>query len=115
MDEQIDYLEQNVSRLIRTSFPEPARLSPQLRQNTYRQLLAQFRAEKADEMLPPRISFILVCALCALAICSIARLSGSGVSFGMTGVSLVVGAVLVINLAVVPVASVIVVIRSRYV
>lgn len=108
------YLEQNTARLVRASFGPHARPSRQATERSFRLLLAQVRARTAVVTFPDAAVGIMgaTLALAATWLALQAAIAGTPVTTSPSLLALV--AWLVANLALVPVASLVILIRRRH-
>ena len=114
MDEK-PFLEDNVSRLVRAAMPPGARPDPVRRAELFLKLIAEAEGAAAGSAFPDRLVCALAAALTVLAAWIAARL-GAGSVAGTPDPALTVLAIaLVLNLAMVPVAGFLIVVRRHHV
>ena len=114
MDEK-PFFEDNMARLIRAAMPPGARPDPVRRAELLLKLTAEAERAAARSAFPDRLVCVLAAALVVLAAWVAGRL-GAGSIAGAPGPALTVLAVaLVLNLAMVPVAGFLIVVRRHHV
>jgi hypothetical protein len=114
MNQQGDPLEENTARLIRAAYGSSARPTDHLSNKAFRSLLEHVRTRSATPGFPDAAVVILGGLLAALPIWLAVRAFLSSTSLVPDPSLLAATAWLVLNLAMVPVTSVLIVIRRRY-
>ena len=113
MNDEKDHFEGNAARLIQASLGPQSRPSPQAREQTWRLLVEQLRAAHAPVQFPDRVLGLLVGSLVLIAVWLTAQALVAG-KLAMDSLPTWIGMfLLAANLALAPVASLVIVIRRR--
>jgi hypothetical protein len=108
-----DFLESNMARLIKAGMSGEARLDPELRESMGRRLAGEGNARAATAPFPEKALGLLT-AFGVLAILGVlAQLNQVGVNTFENGYWLILALLLLFNLALTPVASVVIIARRR--
>jgi hypothetical protein len=113
MNDKEHYLEENVARLIQAGLGKEARLDPFARERTRQSLLAQFQKEQATGTFSDRRLVTLAGILVFMAVWLGIQTLGAGEPVTESIPLLIVAVVLTLNLALIPVAAIIIIIRER--
>lgn len=116
-DERLDLenrQEANVARLIRAGFGPASRPSPHAGEQAFRRLVIEWRAQQAGAGFPDRIVVLLTGVLLLMGAWLTVQVVGPGVSPLTAVPAIVVVGLLAANLVLVPVASLVIVLRRRY-
>jgi hypothetical protein len=113
MNDKEHYLEENVARLIQAGLGKEACLDPLTRERTRQSLLAQFQKEQATGTFSDRRLVTLAGILVFMAAWLGIQTLGASEPITESIPLLIVAVVLTLNLALVPVAAIIIIIRER--
>jgi len=113
MSEEARLLEENVARLIRAAHGPSARPSPQAREQTFQLLLSHVRARSMVVDFPDVAVGLLGAVLAVVEIWLVVQVVVADTSFIGNPSLLVMAAVLMLNLALVPIASIVIVVRRQ--
>ena len=114
MPESDDFLESNTVRLIGAGLGGDARLNPELRESMRRRLAGELNAKTADKSPFPEKALILLTALGLLAVLVIlAQFSRMGAQTFNDGLWPVLALLLLLNIALTPVASIVIIAGRR--
>jgi hypothetical protein len=108
-------VERNIERLVEAAFNRDARLAASSRDATYRLLLADLRSRRGVEAFPERLLVLLTVIVVLLTAWLVARLGLGDFTASASPVLPLAAALVVINVAVVPVAALVVVIGRKHV
>lgn len=114
MESRRDYLEENTIQLIRAGSGHQAQPEVGLRSEVLHRLRCETRMNRREVEFPNRVLVILTGVL-ALAALWLVIQAASGRSIITSAVLSIMAMVLILNLALVPVASLVIVIRRRHV
>jgi len=114
MNQEGHCLEENTARLVRAAYGPLARPSPQASRRVFRLMLDHLRVGSATPGFPDAAVVTLGATLAALAVCLAIRAVLSSTSLVVDPSLLATATWLVLNLAWVPVASIVVVVRRRH-
>ena len=114
MDERERYLEDNTARLIRAGFSAEARPDTLTAEETWRCLTAQLHAKHTAVAFPDWTLIILAGILALMAAWLASQTFVGGVSIAMSPSLIVIALVLTLNLVSVPIAGIVILIRTRY-
>lgn len=107
-------LQENTARLIRAAFGPEARPDPQTSREVLGRLVTQLRVGQTAVPFPERTLGLLAAALVLMAVWLASHMIGSTPAVTAAPAGPVIASVLFLNLAFVPAAAVLIVIRRRY-
>jgi hypothetical protein len=113
MNDKEHYLEENISRLIKAGLDKEARIDPLARERAWRCLAAQFQEEQAIATFTDRRLVTLAGILVLMAAWLGIQTLGAGEPVTENIPLFIIAVVLTLNLALVPVAAIIIIIRER--
>ena len=114
MNENERYLDRNTAHLVRAAFGPHARPSARVAEQALRLLLDQVRERSTKAPFPDAVVGILGATLVLAAIWLTAQVAVGGTSLTATPSLLVLAAWLSANLALLPVASIVILIRRQH-
>ena len=114
MNQRERYLEENTARLIRAAFDPNARPSPHASERAFQSLLADVRARSAAVAFPDSAVGVLGATLALAATWLAIQAAAAATSFIANPPLLLMAAWLALNLALVPIASVVILIRRQH-
>lgn len=116
MNQKERYLEENVARLLNAGFGGAARQDFQTKKRTLQHLITQLREQKVATEFPDIVLVFIVCILIFIGVWMAAQILGPGVPEVMRLLFIIPTLILVINLAFVPVTTILIIIwRKNYV
>ncbi|MCJ7738230.1 MAG: hypothetical protein MUQ10_13100 [Anaerolineae bacterium] len=115
MNEKKDWMDDNIADLIRASFAEDARPTSQTRESALHELRAVLRAKRGDGHFPDSVVAILGGTLFATAANVAYAMTAAGRTLTDNPAFLAVGMWMVLNLAALPVSSIIILSRRQHV
>ncbi len=110
-----DQIEDNLARLIQVSFGTASCPAPAAREHTFQYLADNLHRSQSAVVFPERIVVALVGMLILMAAWLVSQVDWTGMRLSMTMPCLVVACAVFLNLLFIPIASIIIVIRRRYV
>ena len=113
MNKERPYLEQNTAQLIRAAYGPSARPSADARERAFQLVLNQVRTRPAKDEFPDIAVIILSVVLVFIAAWLGFRVTSTATSFLASPLLLATLGWLVLNLAILPVASIVIVTRRR--
>lgn len=114
MNEEGNCLEENTARLVRAAYGPSARPSPEASQRVFRLLLGHVRVRPATPGFPDAALVALGAIVVFLAVGLAIQVAFPMTSLNASPSLLAAAMVLILNLAWVPVASIVIVLRRRY-
>jgi len=114
MNREGNCLEENAARLVRAAYGPSARPSPKASKRVFRLLLGQVRARSATPSFPDAALAVLGAIVALLAVFLAVQSALPRTSLGTNPSLLAAAIMLVLNLAWVPVASIVIVMRRRH-
>ncbi|MGA2062404.1 MAG: hypothetical protein ABSG67_18125 [Thermoguttaceae bacterium] len=115
MNVPFDHIEENLSRLILAGFGPESRPDPRARARVFQYLAEHLPGRQSARAFPERSMLALVGILILMAVCLAVQPHWTGIPPSMSLPNLIVGIVLILNLVFIPIASVVIVLRRRYV
>lgn len=110
-----DHLEDNIARLIQVGYSHESRPDPLAHDRMLQRLTNSMPGRQRVAVLPEWIVVALVGYLVFLAAWLVALNQQAVMSMGLNSIYFAVAFVLILNLAFIPIASILIVIRRRYV
>jgi len=114
MNEEGNCVEENTARLVRAAYGPSARPSPQASERVFRLLLGHVKERPATPSFPDAALVALGALVAAVAVCVAAQVVLPRASLGASPSLLAAAMMLVLNLAWVPVAGIVIVMRRRH-
>lgn len=115
MNNSPNHIDDDVARLIQVSFTAESRPDPSARARTYQYLVGHLRKRRSVAVFPERIVIVLVGVLFFLTGWLIAQVDWTGIRLNTRLLYLVIASAVFLNLLFIPTATIIIMIRRRYV
>ena len=116
MENDEQYLEDNIKRLIQVGFSLPPKPNPQMKELTWQRLVSQLGTKQKCMGFPDGTLVILACTRVWMAIWVVKRILSVGLAATLIPSLELIHVVLALNLLCVPVAGIVVVVaRRRYI
>jgi hypothetical protein len=114
MDDEKPGFEENLSRLMHAGLPPDARPGAETRAEVFRRLVEITRARADSRSFPDHLVVAIAAAIVLVAAWLVGRMAGQGLpAAGLAATAFVL--IVVLNLAMVPLAGVVIVLRRRHV
>ena len=110
-----DHTDENLARLIQAGFGPESLPDLRARARVFQCLAEHLPGRQSAAIFPQGILLALVGILILLAVCLAAQPHWTGIPPSMSLPNLIVGIVLILNLVFIPIASIVIVLRRRYV
>ncbi|HEY4761664.1 MAG TPA: hypothetical protein VIH42_13880 [Thermoguttaceae bacterium] len=115
MNDSLDHLEDNLARLIQVSYGAESRPNLGAHERTFKYLADNLHSRQSAAVFPEQIVVALVGMLILLAAWLVSQVDWTGMRLSTTLPCLVVACVVLLNLLFIPIASIVILIRRRYV
>ncbi|MFC1595520.1 hypothetical protein ACFL3X_01245 [Gemmatimonadota bacterium] len=113
MEHKDNHLESNIARLVRESYGPQSRLDPELHEDMLRRLRGVSDATRSRTEFPDGVLLALTGVLILMAVWLVIQIS-SGQSIMSSTPLVIMAAILMLNLALVPISGIVIVMRRRH-